>query len=278
MTINIYAYTYEGAMRKRRRQGEMLVKIGDSTRDIEVRMREQGGTNEYESKITVGGWLGLRKIDRDHRVHEVLTQRGLHWRDGAGTEWFRIPTCRIDEARAYIDDVITDLEGQRMRKSVQLRALQQRALDQAIDIITSGSNAPSVIANLCPRFGKTIWALMLFNRISELYGNRIMLLPAYWLSVHTSFVRELDEFDDFLDIREVVVTEPDAAAVTDMYLKQGFRVVVPISLHGDLSTWSHSHAWLKKYRLDDIFMFADEGDFGTHTENQAAKLNFITER
>jgi hypothetical protein len=276
--INVYAYTYDGAIRKRRRHGEMLVKIGDSTRDIEVRMREQGGTNEYESKITVGGWLGLKKIRRDHDVHQVLIQRGLHWRDGAGTEWFRIPARNITEARCYIDAVITDLEGHRVRKTVQLRALQQRALDQALDIILSATGTPSVIANLCPRFGKTIWALSLFNRITQHFGNQVMILPAYWLSVHTSFVQELDEYDDFLDIREVQATDPNALTLVNTYISQGLRVVVPVSLHGDLATWSATHDWIRQIPLNDIFVFADEGDFGTHAPNQVAKLQHITSR
>jgi hypothetical protein len=278
MTINVYAYTYDGAIRKRRSHGEMLVKIGDSTRDIEVRMREQGGTNEYEAKITVGGWLNLEKIRRDHDVHDVLIQRGLHWCDGAGTEWFRIPARNITEARQYIDQVVTELEGHRVRKSVQLRALQQRALDQALDIILSAKGTPSVIANLCPRFGKTIWALSLFNRITEHFGNQVMILPAYWLSVHTSFVQELDEFDDFLNIREVRATDPNALTLVNTYISQGLRVVVPVSLHGDFDSWSVTHDWIRQIPLTDIFMFADEGDFGTHAPNQVAKLQHITSR
>lgn len=277
--MNLYAYTYEGAMKKLESQGYMLVKIGDSHRKIETRMREQGGAAEYEPKITVGGWMNLEKIDRDYRVHELLKRRGLYWEEGGlGTEWFRIPAQGIQEARQYIDQVVTRLEGRRVRVPVRLRSLQQRALDQALDIIAAGAPEPSIIANLCPRFGKTIWALMLFNQITRHFGNRVMLLPAYWLSVHSSFIKELDEFNDFLDIREVSATESGAAELVETYLAQNLRVVIPISLHGELPDWCMRHAWIQNLNLDDLFVFADEGDFGTHTENQVAKLNFLLER
>jgi len=271
----MYAYTYEGAMRKFSEQGLMLIKVGDSHRDTIIRINEQGGAAEYEGKIVVGGWNNLRKIDRDHRVHEVLRRRGLFWREGKGKEWFRIPAANIDEARSYIDDIITLLEGRRVRRKVQLRISQQRALDQALDYIASAENEASLIAHLCPRFGKTIWALMLFNRITEIWGNRVMLLPAYWLSVHSSFVNELNEFDDFLDIRCVDTDQADADAIAKEYLKQNLRIVVPISLHGELSEWKKKHQWIRDISNDDIFSFADEGDFGTHTANQTAKLNYI---
>ena len=277
--INMYAYTYESAIKRYHDKGYILVKVGDSHRDVEIRMAEQGGAAEYESKITVGHWPELKKIDRDYRVHEVLTARGFHHMDGKGTEWFKIPAKTTSEAFNYIDDIITDLEGEKVRKSVVLRDQQAKTLERAMQIIEqsveNGQDASNIIANLCPRFGKTIWALMLFNRISEKYGNRVMLLPAYWLSAHTSFVNELNEYSDFLDIREIDVNDPESYYDVGQYLEQGKRVVIPISLHGDLEEWKAKHEWISTIPNEEIFNFADEGDFGTHTENQVAKLKFL---
>jgi hypothetical protein len=47
---------------------------------------------------------------------------------------------------------------------------------------------------------------------------------------------------------------------------------VPISLHGELEEWKAKHAWVAAIPNIEVFSFADEGDFGTHTENQVAKL------
>ena len=271
----MYAFTYPSAVQKYIKDGYILGKVGDSKRDTDIRINEQGGSAEYEEKINIFSWNDLKNIKRDYQVHRVLTKRGLHHKDGKGTEWFKIPGKSIEEAKQYLDDIITGLENRKVRKNVKLRDLQQRKLDQAMAIIDRCEDTASILANLCPRFGKTIWALSLFNQVSAKYGNRVMLLPAYWLSVHSSFINELDEYADFTDIGEIDVNDPNAEQMAKDYLTQGMRIVVPMSLHGDLAEWQTKHSWLAEIANNDIFMFADEGDFGTHTENQVAKLKYI---
>jgi hypothetical protein len=271
--INLYAYTYPSAIKLF--EDYVLTKVGDSIRDVEVRMNEQGGAAEYESKVHVGAWNNLQVIQRDYDVHKILTREGLHHTDGKGTEWFKIPGKTTQEAYDYIDTLVAQFEGKKVRNKVKLRKLQQKALDEAMDIIANGGNIVTVIANLCPRFGKTIWALMLFNAISEQYGNRVMLLPAYWLSVHSSFVDELELFDDFLDIALIDPNKEGAEQAAVHALDNNQRIIVPVSLHGDYDDWAVKHEWISQIANDDIFMFADEGDFGTHAENQVKKLDFL---
>lgn len=267
--INLYAYTYPSAIKLF--DDYVLTKVGDSIRDVEVRMNEQGGAAEYESKVHVGAWNNLQVIQRDYDVHKVLTKEGLHHTDGKGTEWFKIPGKTTQEAYAYIDALVAQFEGKRVRNKVKLRKLQQKALDEAMAIIDNGGDVATIIANLCPRFGKTIWALMLFNSISEKYGNRVMLLPAYWLSVHSSFVDELEQFDNFLDI---ALVQDEISAVHALDNDQ--RIIIPISLHGEYNEWKDNHQWIANINNDDIFVFADEGDFGTHADNQVKKMEFLT--
>lgn len=267
--INLYAYTYPSAIKLF--DGYVLTKVGDSIRDVEIRMNEQGGAAEYESKVHVGAWNNLQTIQRDYDVHKILIKEGLHHTDGKGTEWFKIPGNDINDAYTYIDNLVAKFEGKRVRNKVKLRKLQQKALDDAMNIISRGVDVATVIANLCPRFGKTIWALMLFNAITEKYGNRVMLLPAYWLSVHSSFIDELEQFDDFLDIA-LVTDELSAIHALD----NNQRIIVPISLHGEYEEWAIKHQWIANINNNDIFVFADEGDFGTHADNQVKKMEFLT--
>ena len=275
--INLYAYSYPAALREFADNGLMLAKIGDSHREAQIRIAEQGGASEWEGKVTIGVWPNLKKIKRDFRVHEVLTERGLwHKTDNLGNEWFKIPAESTADMYNYIDKLVLGLEGERARPVVKLRNIQQRLLDKAMEIIKNAKgNISSLIANLCPRFGKTIWALMLFNRISKKYGNRVMLLPAYWLSVHTSFDEEIGTYKDFNDIRVIDITDPDSYKAAWSYIEQGLRIVVPISLHGDYNEWCNKHSWIASIPNEEIFMFADEGDFGTHAPNQVAKLDFL---
>lgn len=272
--INIYAFTYPAALKEY--PGYGLIKLGDTHREVDVRVNEQGTSAEWQEKIIIGAWNNLQTIKRDHELHEILTRRGL-WHKGKhqGTEWFKIPGSSEKELWQYVDDLIAEQEGKRIRKSVKLRALQQKALDKAMAYIAAGGHDVSLIANLCPRFGKTLWALSLFNKIHETYGNRVMLLPAYWLSVHSSFINELSEYDDFLDIVQIDVNDPNAEAQASDALAAGQRILVPMSLHGDMAEWKAKHTWIASIPNADVFSFADEGDFGTHTENQVAKLDYI---
>lgn len=273
MTTNLYAYTYPSAVDKF--PGYILTKVGDSIRDVDVRMGEQGGAAEYETKIRVGAWNNLQKIARDYDVHKVLDKRGLHHQDGKGTEWFIIPGETPEDARTYLDAVIEDFEGKKIRNKVIPRIMQEKTLNQAMEIIATGKADASMIANLCPRFGKTLWSLMLFNKISEKYGNRVMLLPAYWLSVHSSFENELGAFDDFLDLVLIDPNDENAEQIALAALDAGQRIVIPVSLHGEHDVWTEKHKWISDIANDDIFMFADEGDFGTHADNQVKKLDYI---
>lgn len=279
--INLYAYAYPGTMNKF--PGFILTKIGDSHRDPKKRMNEQGGAAENEEKIEVGVWPNCKIIRRDHDLHKILTLSGLHHAGNhKGTEWFKIPGKNIREAFKYIDDEISKIEGKRVRKKVTLRTLQKKTLDQAMKTIEScaraGKDTASLIANLCPRFGKTVWALSLFNRISDKYGNNVMLIPAYWLSAHSSFIGELDEYSDFGDIIQINIDDPNAEREALYALNAGKRIIVAISLHGDIDPWKKKHRWISNIPNQQIFMFADEGDFGTHTDNQVSKLDFLFNR
>jgi hypothetical protein len=266
-------------MEKYKKDGYILVKVGDSQRDVNIRMGEQGGAAEFEGKIKIGSWNGLINIKRDFEVHTILNNSGLHNQEGAGTEWFKIPATSIDDARRYLDNVVSKLEGRKVRNKIKLRKIQANKLDRAMEIIENaekhGKNAVQMIANLCPRFGKTIWALMLFNRISEKYNNRVMLLPAYWLGVHGSFADELDAYDEFSDIVEINVNDPCAANDAWEAIRNGQRIVIPVSLHGNLEEWKKKHQWISTIPNEEIFAFFDEGDFGSHTENQREKAEYL---
>ena len=279
--INLYAYTYPSATTKL--DNFVLCKFGDSIRDVNIRMaeRDNAGANEWEDKIVIGRWPELKVIKRDYQLHKVLTKQGLYHTEGSGTEWFKIPANNLDEAFDYLDNIIAMVEGGKVRVKVVLRKLQEKALDEAMRIIddaySSGKNVAVIIAYLCARFGKTIWALMLFNRIFEKYGNDVLILPAYWLSVHSSFIDELDKFDDFLDIVHVDAGAPDAVDQYNSAKRQGLKVILTVSLHGDTAEWKSKHNWIAQIPAEKKISFADEGDFGTHAENQVEKLDYITQ-
>lgn len=280
--INLYAYTYPAA--RKEFPGYILTKVGDTHREIWERLNEQGGAAEWQGKILIGGWEDLVIIERDYEIHKILEERGLHhFEDGKGTEWFKIPAQNDKEVFEYLDAIIKEIEGRIVRKSVKMRGLQVISMAKTLEIIekavAQGKDVATVIANLCPRFGKTIWALMLFKEINKKYGNNVMMLPAYWLSSHTSFLNELKSFNDFLDMVHIDTNDTDAENQYVSAKNEGKLSVITFSLHGnDLEVWKNKYGWIRNIPLEMIFSFIDEGDFGAHTENQQKKFSFLFDR
>ena len=77
--VNLYAYTYPNY--ENVKPGYILTKCGDSIRDVDIRMNEQGGAAEAFAKVIVGSWPGLQKIQRDYEVHDVLKKVQAHLAD-----------------------------------------------------------------------------------------------------------------------------------------------------------------------------------------------------
>lgn len=300
--INIYGYTT---------LNDLLlfpdffrVKIGDTRKTGHKRSKQQQvGISSKQIMINPKGdindrsweWFGLKNIksDDDLHTHKSLSRYRLPANE-SGDEWFAIPlpdylkgaNVPIEKKIRYIwkllDDIIAVLEGRRVSKAVEWRQSQVIRLDRAMKYIAEGKTEG--IAYLCPRYGKTLWALGLFNRLSETYGNRVMLVPVYWLSVHTSFKKEIDEYDDFQDIVYIDDKDANAEAIACAALQAKKRILIAISLHGkmadgkteeDMSNWVKRNRWIRLIPDTDKFMFADEGDWGTHTDKQIKKLNFL---
>jgi len=203
----------------------------------------------------------------------------------------RIGTSEIhalpyDIAVANINAHIASV-GVSAKPSITPRARQAATVDQvilaAMAAVTAERDVLSVVANLCPRFGKTVWALMIFEALGRLFGTNLMVVPVYWLSVMTSFANEASKYADCDNIVVVKFSDPGAEDRADTAIRSGKRVLALVSLCGDLSedldeaTWVKKHRWLLKYDRSKTFLFADEADFGSHTPAQQRKLELLTD-
>ena len=155
--------------------------------------------------------------------------------------------------------------------------LSDKMIDKAIDkaFKRAERKGKKVIANLCARFGKTKWALRFFGTLNKKLGTNVMMLPAYWLSVHSSFTEELNEHDEFLDIVHVDTASATAEEDAMLALADGKRLLITISLHGKLDAFTAKHSWFSKLDKSKTFVFADEGDFGTHTDSNIEKMDIL---
>ena len=157
---------------------------------------------------------------------------------------------------------------------------QAKALDSGmcqLEALVESSNLESIkaVADLCARFGKTLWVLELFRRLNERYGYDTLLLPAFWLSAHSSFAKEISEFSDFNHFVYIDTSKADWEQKLSSAKAAGQITVVSLSLCGEAS--DERLEQFKPIRdLQNVYMFCDEADVGAHTERSAKILDYVT--
>jgi hypothetical protein len=161
----IYAYTIEQFAEtpwKGKRHGTGLIKVGDTQRDVRVRIREQLAAIKMpietvpeimlvEAALTEDG-----RVFRDHEVHAALKKAGYH---NIAGEWFE---CSKDEIAAAIQAV---REGEDLPRALPsanfpMRPEQKIAVKETATYFRSQARgkkgkAPDYLWNAKMRFGKT---------------------------------------------------------------------------------------------------------------------------
>jgi len=161
----IYAYTIEQFAATPwvgKRKGIGLTKVGDTQRDVRVRIREQLAAIRMPVE-TVANVLLVQaavtddgRVFRDHEVHAALRRAGYH---NVAGEWFE---CSKSEVAAAIQAVREGkyLPPTRPAANFQMRPEQERAVGQTAAYYrthqkTKGGKAPDYLWNAKMRFGKT---------------------------------------------------------------------------------------------------------------------------
>ena len=280
----LYGFTYPEFVANGPTKGYIEVKTGDTTQGLDdgltidesgrVRISQQGKSAEAYKKIIVGTF-GVSKtiIKRDYVIHKELKKRGLRPKalDGQGQEWYRIPGKTIKEVNKYLQDVI-DSMGASSNKKLKLRKEQERTLIEAVEIYNStNSDRVDIAANLPPRFGKTTWALTLFNELNK----KVLVLPSSWLSTHTSFEDDIKEFRDFSDIVCIDSKNDNYSKQIKKALSENKRVAVYVSLFAKDKKQFNS---IKNISNSDKFVCVDEGDFGSWTKNKRFILDHLVSK
>lgn len=204
----IYAYTiaqFSETPWVGKRSGAGLVKIGETQRDVRVRIREQLAAIKMpvetepdlllvEAAITDDG-----RVFSDKEVHRALRKAGYH---NVGGEWFE---CTPTEVRAAIKAVRAgkDLPSVVPRSSFAIRPEQDRAVQTTAAYFRSnargdapGDKAPDFLWNAKMRFGKTFTTYCLAR---EMGWSRILVLT-YKPAVEDSWRDDLSH-EDFMGWR-----------------------------------------------------------------------------
>ena len=197
----VYAYTvprYADEPWEGDRDGKGLIKVGDTDRDVAVRIREQLAAvkmpteTPYTLLLAQAALTDAGDVFRDHAVHRQLVRAGVHRRNG---EWFE---CTEDEVRAAIDAVKAGERAGtlRHRAKFKMRPEQKAAVKQTAKYFgdhADEDNPPHFLWNAKMRFGKTFATYQLAKRMG---WTRVLVLT-YKPAVETAWREDLEGHADF---------------------------------------------------------------------------------
>ena len=281
-SAKVYIYTTSAY----RAQG--WYKVGGTTKANAIeRIEEQDSTacpeplqKVYESQKVEGLW------DDQVRSYSMKKLGWVYTRDDKSREWVRA----ADGATPLTDKTVTEgvinvineiTKSKAGLKKYKPTVTQAKALEDTMSqlsaLIDEGRDTINSVADLCARFGKTLWVLELFNRLNKTYGYGTLLLPAFWLSAHSSFEKEIKEFSDFNHFTFIDTSKEGWEGHLSHAKAEGIPVVVSLSLCGEASDKR-----LRRFdpirNLNDVYLFCDEADVGAHTERSARILDYVTAR
>lgn len=147
---------------------------------------------------------------------------------------------------------------------VTLSTAQMTVGDEVIEAIANGKR--TVLAELCARFGKTIWA----GAVIKECNFDLTIIASYVLTAHASFKKDLTSWEQFRNFDLVDMHEYQAKEKITEGLAHGRQVIVTMSLCKG-SKRNPNIDWLFDLPVSRA-MFVDEADYGAHKEHQVEPL------
>jgi hypothetical protein len=188
--LRLYAYTIHDS------HHDGLLKIGQTTKDVKVRVAQQLKTAAVDNYTIVLDEDAVRddgSLITDHSVRKRLKDKGF---DNPQLEWMR---CSIDDVRTAITELRTGtaLSGTH-HATFPLRSEQAEAVEKTLHYYHSiweenPAASPSFLWNAKMRFGKTFTAYHLAKRLDA----RKILVVTYKTAVEDSWRTDLESHADF---------------------------------------------------------------------------------
>lgn len=193
------------------------------------------------------------KVDDHIRPH-------IGFRKNSTGEVHQLPAA---EVAVKVDRLLAKL-GQPL-PVVGLSAWQQRSLKTVLEFIDRGHR--TVSAELCARFGKTIWSGALVRETN----SPVTVIASYVLTSFTSFEKDLSGFEQFKDLVLIDLTaDEDYRSVIQAAIDNDKQVVAFLSLCAGANRQKKLN-YLSALPLARLWI-VDEADFGAKEANQAKPL------
>ena len=212
----------------------------------------------------------------EHAIHKGIELAGFSKLtrkiDGkkGNTEWFDFDDANEGEVLELVKTLVEKYSGFSGLSTYRPRGYQSHVKTQIIDAIDTGGK--TIGAELAARFGKTLWTLDVFKTLTEEKGYQYLILPAYVLTAHASFQKELRSFADFDDM--VFISDKDNKFEEKIAANVNKKLVIATSLHTPEDSLE-KYAAIANLESDKKIAFIDEADFGAHTEASKHRIDIL---
>lgn len=161
------------------------------------------------------------------------------------------------------------------KQSVTKRDIQILVIKKILSTLRQKGLVTNFVCELAARIGKTILFLSLAKEMREEFGHEAMFVMAYGvgLSVKTSYKDECAKYSDFDMMQFINAADNDAESQYKQAITKGKMPVVFISLNPDAE---EKYEWINQLAGTYIALL-EETDFGTHTDSQVEKVDYILE-
>ena len=146
-----------------------------------------------------------------------------------------------------------------------LSRAQCQSAEDVLDAFASGHT--TIAAELCARFGKTIWSGAV---AAELKNTNLVIVTSYVQTVFTSFENDLRSFEQFREFEHVDTKDNDYEEKINTHLRNGKKVIAYLSMCLGSKRQKRINYLFGK-RANRLVLI-DEADFGVHCAGQAGPL------
>jgi len=155
----------------------------------------------------------------------------------------------------------------KLGQPLPVAGLSQNQYSAVENVLTAMSKDKcTIIAELCARFGKTIWSGALVRETE----SKLTIVASYVLTSFASFEKDLSSFEQFKDLVLVDTADEDYQLVIDAALNQNKQVVAFLSMcSGSNRQKKINYLFSKEV---DRLVIVDEADFGVHQLKQSKPL------
>ena len=222
----------------------------DLIRDGTIRLVKFWDVSDYAKKINRFYIHG--KVDDKIRPH-------IGFRKGSTGEVHELPAGEIE---VKVNRLLS-AQGQ----DLPVAGLSQNQHDAAVNVIEAvRAGKRTIVAELCARFGKTIWSGV---QIRE-NNPSLTVVASYVLTSFSSFLKDLSGYQQFADLVVIDCAESNYQEVIDAALQANKQVVALLSMCSGTQRQSKINYLFGQ--ACNRLVLVDEADFGVHRRNQSLPL------